>query len=171
MSLFQRQQYLKALGPFFTGLSCAPEGGGCSFVKATGTGTASPSQVLHTLSRWGEYTAIGVCVVGSDGACAGAVRVALVADTANNAASATSLPNFLAREGVTGAETVVVGGGGMIATSLGKAGLLEGAMPTSKLGQLALKIYFTTPSGVVTVLEPKIDQQVFPEPPAGPHGP
>jgi hypothetical protein len=172
MSDPQRQQYLKALGPFFTGLTCLPDGGGCSFVKATGTGTRSIPQVLHTLSRWGEYTAIGVCVAGSDGACIGAVRVALVADTANNVASASSPVNFLAREGVTGAETIVAGGGGIIASSLGKAGKFEGALPTSTLGQTALKIYFTTPSGVVTVIEPTIDHNLFGDTGAsGGHGP
>jgi hypothetical protein len=169
MSDPQRQQYLKALGPYFTGLTCAPNGGGCSFVKATGTGTRSIPEVLHTLSRWGEYTAVGVCVAGSDGACVGAVRVAFVADTASNVANASSPVNFLAREGVTGAETIVAGGGGIIASSLGKAKMFEGALPSSTLGQTALKVYFTTPSGVVTVIEPRIDHNLFPDPGTG-HG-
>lgn len=170
MSDPQRQQYLKALGPFFTGLTCFPNGGGCSFVKATGTGTRSVPEVLHTLSRWGEYTAVGVCVAGSDGACIGAVRVAFVADTASNVANASSPVNFLAREGVTGAETVVAGGGGIIASELGKSGMLERALPSSTLGRTALKVYFTTPSGVVTVIEPRIDHNLFPDSGAG-HGP
>jgi hypothetical protein len=168
MTPSQQQQYLKALGPYFSGLTCVA--GACSFVKATGTGTRSIPQVLHTLSRMTEYTAIGVCAVGSDGACLGAVRVVLVADSASNAANSSSLPSFIAHEGVTASEVVVAGGGGIIASKLGDAGLLDAALPSSTLGKTALKVYFTTPSGVVTVLEPRIDQHLFPDPGPRPHG-
>lgn len=163
MSDPQRAQYLKALGPYFSGLGC--QGGGlCSFAKATGTGTRSVPEVLHTLSRWGELTAIGVCAVGSDGACLGAVKLAFVGDSASNVVNASSLPNLFAREGVTAIETVVGGGSGLIAAKLGKAGLLEHALPSSTLGQTGLKIYFTAPGAVVTVVTPRIDKRLFPDP-------
>jgi hypothetical protein len=160
----QQYAYLQALGPYFSGLGCA-KGGVCSFVSATGTGTNSIPQVLHTLSRWGEYAAIGVCVAGSDGTCIGAVKVAFLGDTASNLANATSPGDFAAHEGLSAAETVVAGGGGIIAASLGKAGALETVLPSSTLGQTMLKVHFTLPSAVTTVIAPRIDERVFPAPP------
>ncbi len=164
-----RQSYWRSTSSFFSGVSCVD--GGCSVVNVVGTGTASASQVISNIAKTSEWTAIGFCVFGSDGACIGATKFALGADTASNVVHATSLPNLLAREGVTTAE-LAVGGPGLVKAALGSAGKLEGLLPKSLLGRFALNGVLTGPSAGVTAVAPSLDHRLFPEPaPAAPPQP
>jgi hypothetical protein len=102
-------------------------------------------------------------------------------DTAVNASHAESFGNFWAHQGVTTAEYIVGGGGGVIRSGVGAAKLLEfkaggetvSVLPTSVGGRIALNTYFAAPGAAVTAVSPKIDHAVFgpePPPPTHPHG-
>lgn len=164
------QAYWRGASKFFSGITC--QAGGCSVVKITGTGTASASQVIAHVARDSEWAAIGLCVFGSDGACLGATRFALAADTVHNAVEATSVPNLLEREAVTTAE-LTAGGPGFVKAYLGAAGKLDTVLPKSALGRFALNGVLTGPSAGVTAVAPALDRRLFPEappPPSRPHG-
>lgn len=154
------QQWWQGVSKYYPSVSCT--GGVCSAVKVTGTGTASFSTVVNRVARLSEWTAAGVCTVGTDGACWSAVSGAVIADTAANGVNATSLPNFGARELVTAAETYVVGGAGVIRSQLGLThAITEDVLPASRLGRIALNGYFTAPSAGVTAISPAINNHLF----------
>jgi hypothetical protein len=196
----QRQQYLWSTHSMFPGMSC-PISGTCTFVNATGTGARTPPQVvnyivhlpqnvvnwaIHHPGQAAEVLAGGVCTVAigaetGDVVCLAATGGAYGVDTAVNAAHAESFGNFWAHQGVTTAEYVVGGGGGVIRSGVGAAKLLEfkvggetvSVLPTSVGGRIALNTYFAAPGAAVTAVSPKIDHAVFgpePPPPTHPHG-
>lgn len=164
------QQWWQGVSKYYSSVSCTA--GACSAVKVTGTGTNNFTGIVNGLARTAEWTAVGACTVGSDGACAVAVRVALIADTAANANNASSPGNFLARETVSVAETYVAGGAGYIRTQLGAKKLItEAVLPQTTAGKVALNAFFTGPSAGMTMLSPTINHRLFPDapPPPKPH--
>jgi len=162
------EQYWQAMSRYDSGITC--EGGACNLMKVTGTGTASVKQVIGNLARLSEWGSIAVCTVGSDGACIGAVKFAFGADTAANVTQASSFGNFLAREGVTTGEVVVVGVPGLVKAEMGAAGSLEGLLPESTLGKVGVNTFLTGPSAGITAVSPQLNQQVFPNHPKHHHG-
>jgi hypothetical protein len=187
MSGPQQQQYLWSTHSMFPGMSCTA--GGCTFVKATGTGTRTPPQVLsyiahvppsvvnwaiHHPGQAAEALAAGVCTVAigaetGDTVCIAATLGAYGVDTAVNATHAESFGNFWAHQGVTTAEYVVGGGGGVVRSTLGAADKLTfkaggetiSVLPKSVGGRVALNAYFTAPGAAVTAVSPQIDHSVF----------
>ena len=194
----QRQQYLWSTHSMFPGMSC-PISGTCTFVNATGTGARTPPQVVNyivhlpqNIANWAihhpgqaaEVLAAGVCTVAigaetGDVVCLAATGGAYGVDTAVNAAHAESFGSFWAHQGVTTAEYVVGGGGGLIRSGLGAAEKLSfkaggetvSVLPTSVGGRVALNTFFTAPGASVTAVSPKIDHAVFgTQPPPHHHG-
>jgi hypothetical protein len=196
----QRQQYLWSTHSMFPGMSCTA--GGCTFINATGTGARTPPEVLNyivhlpqNIANWAihhpgqaaEVLAAGVCTVAigaetGDVVCLAATGGAYGVDTAVNASHAESFGDFWAHQGVTTAEYVVGGGGGLIRSGLGAAEKLSfkaggetiSVLPTSVGGRVALNTFFTAPGAGVTAVSPKIDHAVFgtqpPPPPPHHHG-
>jgi hypothetical protein len=192
----QRQQYLMETRHMFPGMSCVA--GGCTFVNATGTGTRTPpgvvtyilnappdivKWVIHHPGQAAELAAAGVCTVAigetnGDAICIAATAGAYGTDTAVNISDAQSFGSFWAHQGVTTAEYVVGGGGGLARTYLGAAqklsfkasGVTVSVLPESVGGKIALNTYFNAPGAAVTGVSPKIDHAVFgPEPPPPHH--
>ena len=104
-----------------------------------------------------EAGAAGVCVVATDGVCAGAVGFALATNTYINVQN----PDFLGHEAVTIGETALLGGAGLVKAGLGITGALDGALPTTWLGNAALNASLTWPSVVGIGLEGPIDRAIF----------
>ncbi len=161
MSLPARQDFWQENSRFYSGISC--EAGACSVVKVVGTGTANASQVLSHLTRDLEWGSLGVCVIGSDGACTAAGRILLGVGTANNVAQASSPGNFLARETVTAATSVV--GDGPLAIKSALSGEIERVLPQSTWGRIGLNAFFAGPKAGVTAVSPKIESSLFPPKP------
>ena len=158
---------LSSWGSFWANCGSDVVNAGTAAASAVGGGVSSGATwVANHPGQAAEGLAGGVCIVASDGLCAGAIGVAFGASTYVN----TQNPGFWGHEAVTAGETLLLGGAGLIKTGLGAAGGFEttladgttvSTLPESFLGNAGVNAAVTWPALVGIGLEGPIDQAIF----------